>query len=156
MPEEVIDYCHELSGQTNLTNNFAFMIATKGENLPDVCEARKGEILISYHHEDRTIAASNNYESITSQWKNAVENVPFLIRFGNSMNTPSFRASCCDWVTFIAKTLPGSCYERCGHYAILMAALELLGNLHGDWTKERGHDKRFDTIKLKPVARMKF
>ena len=64
IPEEVIDYCHELSGQTGLSDSFGFVIGTKGENLPDVLEARKGEILINYHTEDRTTCA-NNFNSIT-------------------------------------------------------------------------------------------
>ena len=52
------------------------------------------------------------------------------------MNTPSFRTLCGEWLNFVATIIPESTYERKGNYAILMATLELLGNLHGDWTRE--------------------
>ena len=109
--------------------------ARLGENLPDVIEARKGEILISY----RTTPSydeSGKFQPITSQWKTASNNFPFLVRFGSSMNSPSFRTLCGEWLNFVATVIPESTYERKGNYAILMATLELLGNLHGDWTRE--------------------
>ena len=124
--------CHLPWSKVNQDN---FLSSRVGENLPDVIEARKGEILISYRASPSS-DESGKFQPVTSQWKSAPNNFPFLVRFGNSMNTPSFRTLCGEWLNYVATVIPESTYERKGNYAILMATLELLGNLHGDWTRE--------------------
>ena len=87
---------------------------------------------------------AGDYHHITSKWSGALAELSSVIKFGTSLSTNSFSASCKQWLQSLLALQaeakgPHMAYNALVQRAMLGACAELLGNVHGDWTHDEIH-----------------
>ena len=135
--------CTDLSGQ-------GIILATDAANV-DPCD---GHFLVIPFKSDL-----GEYHHITSQWSGALAELSSIIKFGTSLSTNSFGASCKQWLQSLLELQaagrgPHLAYNALVQRAMLGACAELLGNVHGDWTHDDIHAYLTQAWPKPPAPRM--